>query len=87
MPLTRTRGSRMRHRFPGSGAGTVVLVYCAALAIAPGICAAAAPLCVSDEGIYCFARADLTPLWQSLRGRTTHAPAILDELVVAGGNG
>lgn len=46
----------------------------------------AAPLCVSSEGIYCFAQAQLEPVWQRLEGRTTYTPVNVGELLVAGGN-
>jgi len=46
----------------------------------------AAPLCVSSEGIYCFGRAHLEPVWQRLQGRTTYIPVNIGESLFAGGN-
>ncbi len=44
------------------------------------------PLCVSSEGIHCFARTPLAPLWQRLQGRTTYRPVAAGELLLAGGD-
>jgi outer membrane protein assembly factor BamB len=47
---------------------------------------AAEMLCVSDEGIHCFAQGRSLPIWQRLLGRTTYDPVAVGELLIAGGS-
>lgn len=74
----------MRHsRVDRSAARFAGLCLALALSTEP---AADTLLCVSDEGIHCFADGRAKPVWRQLQGQSTHTPANLFGSVVAGSN-